>query len=401
MIKIFRPNCNAVVFLLNKILVDKNHLGKTIESFFLANRKLGSRDRNFIASQIFESIRYKRKYLYLSKLNDVKSEADCWLFFGAKLLSEKIDLPNWFPLDEKDLKELHTNSNAIFDEASELSYTTWFYDTIKAQYPKDYQFILAALNEEAKVCIKVNTLKTSTKKLATSFSASAISFQKLDDFPYSLVLDHRSKVTNHHSYINGEFELQDISSQSVVYFCELKKGMNFVDACAGAGGKSLLAAQIMNNKGQILALDIFQNKLNQLDSRALKSGAKNITTAIANNEIFDKYAEWADLVLVDAPCSGSGVIKRNPENKWQLEESLINDITNKQSNILIQNAKLVKPGGYLVYATCSILKQENENVVEKFLLELTNFKIVSSQTLLPGVNTAFDGFYMTKLKRKD
>jgi hypothetical protein len=136
-IKIFRPNCNAVVFLLNKILVDKNHLGKTIESFFLANRKLGARDRNFIASQIYESIRYKRKYLYLSKLNDVKSEADCWLFFGAKLLSEKIDLPNWFPLDEKDLKELHTNSNAIFDEASELSYTTWFYDTIKAQYPKD------------------------------------------------------------------------------------------------------------------------------------------------------------------------------------------------------------------------------------------------------------------------
>lgn len=401
MIKIFRPNCYAVVSLLKKILVDKNHLGKTIESYFSANRKLGARDRNFIASQIYESIRYKRKYLLLTNLNDIISEADCWLFFGAKLISENFDLPEWFPIDEKDLAVLHKNSNGIIDEETELSYTTWFYEAIKAQYPKDYCSVLAALNEEAKVCLRVNTLKTNTEKLAASFSSSDISFQKLEGFPNSLVLENRSKITNHQSYINGEFELQDISSQSVVYFCELKVGMNFIDACAGAGGKSLLAAQIMNNKGRILALDIFQNKLQQLESRALKSGVKNITTAYANTETFDEFVEWADVVLVDAPCSGSGVIKRNPENKWQLEKERVNDITIKQSQILNQNSKLVKSGGYLVYATCSILKQENENVVEAFLEENKNYVLETSQTLLPGVNTTFDGFYMAKLKRLD
>ena len=175
----------------------------------------------------------------------------------------------------------------------------------------------------------------------------------------------------------GLFEVQDASSQLVAEFLDVKEGMRVVDTCAGAGGKTLHLASLMKNKGNIIALDIYKSKLKQLKIRAKRNGVHNIDIRpIESSKTIKKLKEKADRVLIDAPCSGIGVLKRNPDAKWKLQEKFIEDIKKTQAEILDKYSQIVKKGGKMVYATCSILPSENEEQINKFLKQHPKFKLI-------------------------
>ena len=197
--------------------------------------------------------------------------------------------------------------------------------------------------------------------------------------------------------------MKHVPLQTVAHFVEPKAGMRIVDACAGAGGKTLHLAALMENKGQIIAMDIYKNKLTELKRRARRNKIHNIETRlIESTKTIKKLSGKADRVLIDAPCSGLGVLRRNPDAKWKLSEEFIQDISQTQSDILKSYSRMVRPGGKLIYVTCSILPAENEDQVSKFLnsTEGSEFKLEQEKHIWPS-ESGFDGFYMARLLKSN
>ena len=206
------------------------------------------------------------------------------------------------------------------------------------------------------------------------------------------------------AFKQGYFEVQDANSQLVAAFLDVKPGMRVVDTCAGAGGKTLHIAALMQNKGQLIAMDLYESKLKQLKVKSQKRWCVSIlNTALSNTtKVIKKLHEKADRVLIDAPCSGLGVLKRNPDAKWKLQPEFIDNIRKVQSEVLESYSKIVKPGGKLVYATCSVLPSENQEQIKKFLTTEIGkqFNFIKDQKILAH-ESGFDGFYMALLERKE
>ncbi|NUO01804.1 MAG: RsmB/NOP family class I SAM-dependent RNA methyltransferase, partial [Saprospiraceae bacterium] len=190
------------------------------------------------------------------------------------------------------------------------------------------------------------------------------------------------------------------SSQLVAPFLEVQPGMRVVDACAGGGGKTLHLAARMQNKGSIIALDTEGWKLDALRKRATRAGASIIETRhIQNNKVIKRLHGSADRVLLDVPCSGLGVLRRNPDAKWKLDPAFLDRVRQTQAGILQQYSAICKTGGKLVYATCSILPSENEAQVARFLEANSNaFRLIAQQRILPQ-DDGFDGFFMALMER--
>jgi 16S rRNA (cytosine967-C5)-methyltransferase len=201
------------------------------------------------------------------------------------------------------------------------------------------------------------------------------------------------------SFHEGRFEVQDAASQMVAPFVDVAPGMRVIDACAGAGGKSLHLAALMNNKGRLIALDVAGWKLDELRRRARRAGVSNLETRLIDSpKVIKRLAESADRVLLDVPCSGLGVLKRNPDTKWKLTEKQLEEIGRQQEEILNAYCTMVRPGGDLIYATCSILPSENEKRISAFLERRGGmFERVEEKRLWPS--DGFDGFYMVRLRR--
>ena len=220
-------------------------------------------------------------------------------------------------------------------------------------------------------------------------------------YPDALILQERANVFETDAFKRGLFEVQDASSQLVASFTEVSPGMQVIDACAGAGGKSLHLAALMENKGQLTALDIYPHKLHELKRRAKRAGVHNITTRhIQSTKVIKKLHGRADRVLIDAPCTGLGVLRRNPDAKWKIDADFLERVKQTQKHIIHSYATMVKPGGKLVYATCSILKEENQSQVEGFLQSEIGkqFTLEKEQVVNPA-KSGFDGFYMARMIR--
>jgi 16S rRNA (cytosine967-C5)-methyltransferase len=262
---------------------------------------------------------------------------------------------------------------------------------------------IAAQNQPAKVILRVNTLKTTKDELRATLMDLNIETEYLKDQPDALVLKERANVFMTDAFKSGFFEVQDANSQLVAAFLDVKPGMRVVDTCAGAGGKTLHIAALMENKGQLIAMDLYESKLKQLKLRAKRDGAFNIEYRIIDStKVIKKLHERADRVLIDAPCSGLGVLKRNPDAKWKLKPEFIDNIRKVQSEVLESYSKIVKPGGKLVYATCSVLPSENQEQVQRFLTTEIGkqFNFIKDQKILAS-ESGFDGFYMALLERKE
>ncbi|GAL76556.1 tRNA and rRNA cytosine-C5-methylase [Nonlabens ulvanivorans] len=260
----------------------------------------------------------------------------------------------------------------------------------------------SALNKQADVVLRANSLKTTPAELKEKLQSEEIAVSQQERFPEALILKERANVFMTQAFKDGLFEVQDAGSQTIAPFLQVEPGMRVMDACAGAGGKALHLAALMENKGQIIATDIYKSKLNELKRRARRAGAHNIETRLIDStKVIKKLAGKMDRLLIDAPCSGLGVLRRNPDAKWKLQPEFIDEIRATQQDILQRYSTVVKPDGMMVYATCSILASENENQVQEFLKSEAGatFELVEEQSLLAH-RDGFDGFYMALMKKK-
>jgi 16S rRNA (cytosine967-C5)-methyltransferase len=273
----------------------------------------------------------------------------------------------------------------------------WLFAKGEAQFKDAWPQILPNLNAPAAVDIRVNSLKTTREKLQQALLKLEIDSEIINDLPQGLTLKSRKNLTRSELFLSGHFEFQDRSSQLIAPFLEPKPGEKIIDLCAGAGGKTLHLATLMKNKGEILACDIFQKKLDELQKRASRNGIDIVKTALNDQNL---KTALADKVLLDVPCSGLGVLKRNPHSKWKMSEQEIENIKPLQQSLLNQGAGLVKPGGVLVYATCSFLFEENEEQITWFLkAHRESWEKQAQLRINPGPDRG-DSFFAVRLVKK-
>ena len=292
-----------------------------------------------------------------------------------------------------------------FDELSKVrklreSVPDWL-DTLGAQELGETLWTdeLHALNSLAPVVLRVNTLKTSLEHLQQFLRQEGVETYPLRDYPDALQLVERGNIFKTQAFADGLFEVQDASSQKVAPFMQIDdKVKRVIDTCAGAGGKTLHLATLMQNKGQIIAMDIYEQKLQELKRRARRNGVFNIETKLIEPKQLKRMHGTFDRVLIDAPCSGLGVLRRNPDAKWKLQPEFLDEIRTTQQEILQQYSKLLKKGGKLVYATCSILPSENQQQIEKFLASEAGkeFRLEAEEVIFAH-QSGYDGFYMARL----
>jgi 16S rRNA (cytosine967-C5)-methyltransferase len=276
----------------------------------------------------------------------------------------------------------------------------WLDDMAGKELGEIWPPLLAALNQPAPIVLRTNTLKTTSSALALSLQNAGIQTITSPPAEHALMLEEFSNVFTLSLYHNGYFEVQDSGSQMIAPFVDAKPGMRVIDACAGSGGKTLHLAALMKNKGRIIALDTAIWKLDVLKQRALRAGVTIIETKpIETTKVIKRLAGTADRVLIDAPCSGLGVLRRNPDAKWKMTPVKVQKLIGEQREILISYCRMVKPGGLLVYATCSILPSENRRQVDNFLVSHPEFTFVEDKTIGPDTCNC-DGFYMAKMLRQ-
>ena len=387
------------------IFNEGEYADKVVARALKKDKRWGSHDRKFVAETIYEIVRWKRLYVEIAEVKEPFDRDKIWRIFAVWAVLRGYTLPDWKYFEETPVRRI----KGKFDELTKTrkfkeSIPDWMDELgVKELGEEIWTKELAAQNEQAKVILRVNRLKTTKEKLRAMLMDLNIETEFHNDYPDALILTERANVFLTDAFKDGLFEVQDASSQLVAYFLDVKPGMRVVDTCAGAGGKTLHLASLMENKGQLIAMDLYESKLKQLKIRAKRNGAFNIEPrVIESTKTIKKLHEKADRVLIDAPCSGLGVLKRNPDSKWKLQPEFIENIKKIQAEVLENYSKIVKPGGKLVYATCSVLPSENQEQIKHFLsTEIgKEFTFVKDQKVLAS-ESGFDGFYMALLERKN
>jgi 16S rRNA (cytosine967-C5)-methyltransferase len=384
----------AVVSALTTIFTDNKYADKVIEKTLKENPKFGGRDRRFIAETTYDIV---RNYRLLSHLADTKD--GFWEILGVYFIIRYLPMP-----DERDFKNLNEKTildkyKAIKDQKILQSYPDWLWELCETELGKEaWETEAKALNQQAEVVLRVNTLKTKKEILKKHLEEQEIEVDFLNGYNDALLLLRRQNLFQNPLFKLGLFELQDAGSQYISEFLNVEPGMRVIDACAGGGGKTLHIAALMQNKGRIISMDVTQWKLDELKKRARRATASNVEPRlIEGSKTIKRLENTADRLLLDVPCSGSGVIKRNPDAKWKLNLDFIERTKAIQQKILSEYSGMTKKGGQLVYSTCSVLPSENRDQVDEFLKNNKAFELIKDKTILPS--EGFDGFYMALLKR--
>ena len=378
---------------------DKKYADKVLERLLKAHKKWGSADRQVVSEIFYDIVRWKKRLEYY--MGEGTKPSNIYNLILAYLLWKKVKYKKF---DEFDgiktggiLSKL--DKKTFPTKAIEHSVPDWLAGLFEKELGAKWEKEMSALNEQAPVILRANSLKISAENLVEILKEEGVNSFVLRGYPDAIQLEEKKNVFLTSAFKEGFFEVQDASSQKIAELLDVKEGMRVVDACAGAGGKTLHIAALMKNKGQIIALDIYEWKLAELKRRAKRAGAFNIETRfIEDNKVIKRLHNTADRLLIDAPCSGLGVLKRNPDSKWKIDEDFINRIKTEQENILQNYSKILKKGGKMVYATCSILPSENGEQVRKFLAENTEYALVKEENIMPS--DGYDGFYMALIERK-
>ena len=378
---------------------DKKYADKVLERLLKAHKKWGSADRQVVSEIFYDIVRWKKRLEYY--MGEGTKPSNIYNLILAYLLWKKVKYKKF---DEFDgiktggiLSKL--DKKTFPTKAIEHSVPDWLAGLFEKELGAKWEKEMSALNEQAPVILRANSLKISAENLVGILKEEGVNSFVLRGYPDAVQLEEKKNVFLTSAFKEGFFEVQDASSQKIAELLDVKEGMRVVDACAGAGGKTLHIAALMKNKGQIIALDIYEWKLAELKRRAKRAGAFNIETRfIEDNKVIKRLHNTADRLLIDAPCSGLGVLKRNPDSKWKIDEDFINRIKTEQENILQNYSKILKKGGKMVYATCSILPSENGEQVRKFLAENTEFALLKEENIMPS--DGYDGFYMALIERK-
>lgn len=400
--KIHRILVQAIINNIEQIFVHGKYADKVIEQTFKQNPKWGSRDRAFIAENTYEIVRWWRLINFVGNNSEYNiNKGSIWHLFGVWQILKQTPCPEWTEFKHVNPSQItKLTTEAQKDFSIQQSIPTWLHQIGQQQLGDHWQNEVIALNKPAPLIIRANTLKITRQNLVNLLISQDVQAQSLPDSETAILIAKRVNLFSLPQFKQGLFEVQDASSQKVADYLQLKPGMHVVDACAGAGGKTLHISALLQNKGKVTALDVTEWKLNELKNRAKRAGAQNIQTKVIEPHTIEKLYNTSDRLLLDVPCSGLGVIKRNPDAKWKLKPEFIENIQHTQQQILSHYSNIVKPGGLVVYATCSILPSENEKQVEIFLNQNTNFKLINQQSVSPH-QTGYDGFHMSLLEREN
>lgn len=384
---------------LQETFFEKNkYADKVIERLLKSHKKWGSQDRATVSEIFYNIIRWKKRLEYY--MGEGVKPSNIYKLILTYLLWSKTNYKKFEEFDGIKIADIlnKLKKGTLPTKAIEYSIPEWLAETLEKELGKHWEREMKALNEQAPTVLRANTLKTSCKELISDLQDENVASFSIPNYPDAVQLEEKKNVFLTSAFKDGLFEVQDASSQKIAYFLDVKEGMRVVDACAGAGGKTLHLSALMRNKGQIIALDIFEWKLAELKRRAKRAGAHNIETRlISDNKVIKRLHEKADRLLIDAPCSGLGVLKRNPDSKWKIDADFIERIKTEQAQILQDYSKILKKGGKMIYATCSILPSENELQVEQFLSKNPDFKLIADEKILPSAG--YDGFYMALIER--
>jgi len=376
---------------------------KAVEKALKRDKRWGSRDRKFVAETIYEIVRWKRLYAEIAEVKEPFDRNNLWRLFSVWCVLKGIALPDWNQIEPTPSRRI----KGKFDELSKIrkfreSIPDWIDEVAVSELGEElWTKELAALNKQAEVILRTNTLNTTKEALQKELQDESIFTEFIPNHSDALRLVERANVFRTEVFKKGYFEVQDASSQLVAEYLDVAPGMKVIDTCAGAGGKTLHLASFMMNKGQIIAMDIYESKLKKLKIRARRNKVHNIDTRVIDStKPIKKLYNKADRVLIDAPCSGIGVLRRNPDSKWKLQPEFLDNIKKVQQDILQKYSKMVKSGGKLVYATCSVLPSENQNQITEFLTSESgkDFKLIKDNKVFAHTS-GFDGFYMALLEK--
>jgi 16S rRNA (cytosine967-C5)-methyltransferase len=341
-----------------------------LAEFFRQNRQLGSHDRQFVGDTVFSILRHKRL------LETIVPQPDSRRLVLATLLKFQ-DIPlNALeavsdPSDQAWLHELERASTSSLPPAVRLSLPDWLWQNLESQFGEQKALRLGtALLSPAPLDLRVNTLVTNRKDTIDALTSDGIKAQATHYSPFGIRLEGKPSLSKNALYLSGAIEVQDEGSQLLGLLVAPARRQMVVDFCAGTGGKTLLLGAMMRDQGRLYAFDVSAKRLEALKQRVKRARLTNVHPQLIGSERDPRIARLAgkvDRVLVDAPCSGLGTLRRSPDLKWRQSPASVSDWADTQSRILQASSQLVKPGGRLVYATCSLLAVENEEIVEAFL----------------------------------
>jgi 16S rRNA (cytosine967-C5)-methyltransferase len=389
--KLHRNLVVAVVDALAEIFIDNRYADKVMERTLAADPRRGARDRAFIADTVYNLVRWWRLTGYYAGVENEHGKDAIWRRVAVWFQSTDYVLPEWlleYTTAEAELAK--RKEEAAKSKVLSHSIPNWLQE-LGQQYlgAEQWDIEMASLNERAELVIRANTLKTTKAKLIKLLQSHDI---------HCVLVERKGNLFAMQEFKDGLFEVQDAGSQTIAPFLQVEPGMRVIDACAGAGGKTLHLAALMEGKGRIVSMDIEAFKLEELKRRARRNGIPSIETKlIENNKTITRLADTADRLLLDVPCSGLGVLRRNPDAKWKLTPDFLEKVQGIQAEILNTYPVMLKHGGLMVYATCSILPMENEKQVEKFLLANPIFELIEEKHVWPS--EGFDGFYMALIRK--
>lgn len=378
---------------------ERKYADKVIERLLKSHRKWGSADRKVVSEIFYNIIRWKKRIEYY--MGENAKPDNIYKMIIAYCLWSKTHYKKFEEFDGIKVADVLTKlkKGKVPSKAFEHSIPDWLVETFEKELGANWEREMTALNEQAPTVLRANTLKTTAKELISDLKDEEVIAFSIKNYPDAVQLEEKKNVFLTTAFKDGLFEVQDASSQKIGEFLDVQEGQRVVDACAGAGGKTLHLASLMKNKGQIIALDIYAWKLAELKRRARRAGAQNIETRlIEDTKVIKRLHGTADRLLIDAPCSGLGVLKRNPDSKWKLDQDFLDRIKKEQQQILQDYSKIIKKGGKMIYATCSILPSENREQVDLFLKNNADYALVKEDKIMPS--QGYDGFYMALIERK-
>ncbi|MFA5243455.1 MAG: RsmB/NOP family class I SAM-dependent RNA methyltransferase [Sulfuricella sp.] len=388
-----------------------------LHNYFRIHRELGSQDRAFVAENVYAALRRKRFLEHLigplspgslpkapAELPEDKGESDEVPLHEARVTASPRQLalatlmklqginarelaPLLLDSEEEWLKQLKAKSSADLPLAVQADFPDWLMEKLATFMSEaDILALARGMQQPAPLDLRVNTLLDKRDEvLHTLVNSDGIAAEITPYSPLGLRLKDKPSLNKNSLFIKGKIEVQDEGSQLIGLLLAPQRREMVVDFCAGAGGKTLLIGALMQNSGRVYAFDVSEKRLNNLKPRLKRSGLSNLHPQLIANENDLKIKRLAgkiDRVLVDAPCSGFGTLRRNPDMKWRQTPEGIAELTQRQAAILLAASRLLKTGGRLVYATCSFLPEENQQVVEAFLAQHPEFKLLDASEIL-------------------
>ncbi|HYD78689.1 MAG TPA: RsmB/NOP family class I SAM-dependent RNA methyltransferase [Paucimonas sp.] len=357
----------------------------TLSRYFREHPKIGGRDRGAVAEGVYSLLRNKSVFASFAESGTGPAMRRLALLGLADVAG--VDALAGLSPEEADwLRRVMQIDRATLPAAMRANLPAWLYDKLVARYGEDETLaMVAALNSPAPLDLRVNAMKASRDEVIAELAKAPIASEPMPYAPLGIRVYKKPALQNLPLFKDGAIEVQDEGSQLLSQIVGAKRGEMIVDFCAGAGGKTLALGAAMRNTGRLYAFDVSEKRLAKLKPRLARSGLSNVHPVVIAHENDAKIKRLAgkiDRVLVDAPCSGLGTLRRNPDVKWRQTPESLAELNAKQASILAGAARLVKPGGRLLYATCSLLDEENDAIVEQFLAQHQDFALVPMHEVL-------------------